>query len=316
MTEDAGTNPASPKGSALKAWLQLVRLPNLLTVPGDPIAGFLLAKAATGKVHGALLTAAGIATGVSLLLYMCGLVDNDLADLAEDCSERPHRPLPSGRIGVRAARVVCGMLGAAGLCLAAINGWTSFTVAAVLLAAIVLYNHAAKKILIVGPLLMGSCRALSLLVGAVAAGWRGELSLLVLVPAAMLWLYVAAVTAIAAGETRAEPLGLRRWLPAIVLAAGFGAMGYAMFAAGFNGWSRAPMAGGTMAVWAALVGWRLSGQPQPAVVQASIGKLIRGLLMMQFIFAAVAGAPIVVAGAAFVGPWFLNAQLARRFYAS
>jgi len=315
MTENAGNNPASSghkNRPALMAWLQLIRLPNLLTVPGDPIAGFLLATAAglSGRACCSPWGPAGVAAGVSVLLYMCGLVANDLADLAEDRSERPRRPLPSGRIGVRAARIVCAMLGAAGLCLAMINGWASFTVAAVLLAAIVLYNHAVKRIRVAGPLAMGSCRAFSLLVGAAAAGWRGELLVLVLVPAVVLWLYVAAVTAIAVGETQATPMGLRRWLPAIVLAAGFGIMGFAEAE-----WC-VLLLGGIMAFWAGSIGWRLSSCPQPAVVQASIGQLLRGLLLVQFVFATVAGAPIVAAGVAFVVLWFLNAQLARRFYAS
>ena len=314
MTEPVGntsTYLSDAHRSAVRAWLELVRVPNLLTVPGDPIAGFLLAAAAglSGRAC-CPWGPAGVAAGVSVLLYMCGLVDNDLADLAEDRSERPRRPLPSGRIGDRAARIVCAMLGAAGLCLATINGWASFTVAVVLLAAIVLYNHAVKKIRIAGPLVMGSCRALSLLLGAAAAGWRGELLLLVLVPAVVLWLYVAAVTAIAARETQATPMGLRRWLPAIVLAAGFGVMGFA------EAERCVLLLGGIMALWAGLIGWRLSSCPQPVVVQASIGQLLCGLLLMQFVFATVAGAPIVVAGVAFVVLWFLNAQLARRFYAS
>ena len=29
----------------MEAWLRLLRLPNLLTVPGDPVAGYLLAMA-------------------------------------------------------------------------------------------------------------------------------------------------------------------------------------------------------------------------------------------------------------------------------
>jgi len=324
--QGAGNGPA--RRSTWAAWLQLVRLPNLLTVPGDPIAGFLLATAAgfpgsdsrfaffEGIPGGALWARAGVAAVVALLLYMCGLVDNDLADLDEDRVERPHRPLPSGRISFSAARMAAGLLGAAGVCFATISGRAGLAAAGSLLAAVLLYNHAVKRIRIAGPLLMGSCRALSLLVGAAAAGWRGECSMPVLVPAVLLGLYVASVTAIAAGETRAAELGFRRWLPALVLVTGFAAVGHVAFTAGLGGWSCAPLAGGVMAIWAGLLGHRLSGRPPPAVVQASVGRLIRGLLVLQFIFTAVAGMRPAGVGAAFLALWLLQFRIAKRFYST
>jgi 4-hydroxybenzoate polyprenyltransferase len=324
--EDSGENPT--ERPAWKAWLQLVRLPNLLTVPGDPIAGYLLAKAAgfpgedtrftllAGLSIDSPWAAAGMAAAIALFVYMAGLVDNDVADLTEDRSERPGRPLPSGQISLRAARIAFGLLAFAGLILAVASGLSSLVVAACLLTAVLVYNHAAKRIPVVGPLLMGSCRALSLLLGAAAAGWRAELSLPVLVPAVVLGLYVASVTAIAAGETRSERLGLRRWMPALVLAAGFGAMAYIADFADLAGGVRPALAGIIFALWAALLGAGLSGRPEPAVVQASIGRLIRGLLFVQLIFVAVAGAPTTAAGLTFMALWFLQIRLAGWFYST
>ena len=47
MTDDPETShlppPGAPKRSTLGACLQLLRPPNLLTVPGDPLAGVMLA---------------------------------------------------------------------------------------------------------------------------------------------------------------------------------------------------------------------------------------------------------------------------------
>ena len=303
-------------GSKLMAWLQIVRLPNLLTVPGDPLAGFLLAVAAAGAFSAAPWTKVCVAIVISLLLYMCGLIDNDLSDLAEDRRERPGRPLPSGRIKVRAARAACVMSGGAGLCLSTVNGLPSVAVATALLTAIFVYNHAAKRSRIVGPFVMGSCRAMSLMIGAAAAGWSGALSTVVLAAAALLGLYVAAVTLIAAGETRAAALGPRRWLPATVLAAGFGALSYVACAAGLGRWADALLPGGLMSVWAGLVGGGLAGSPPPEVVQACVGRWLRGLLLMQFVFVAVAGVHVLGAGMAFVALWLVNASLAKRFYAT
>ena len=51
---DAPTQPVEgappPKRSKLGAWLQLLRAPNLLTVPGDPLAGFCLVWAGSPDV--------------------------------------------------------------------------------------------------------------------------------------------------------------------------------------------------------------------------------------------------------------------------
>ena len=75
----------------LRAWLQLLRAPNLLTVAGDPIVGFMLAGAfAEHTVVPLRLIWAGLA---SVLFYCAGLVHNDLCDLAEDRRDRPDRPL-------------------------------------------------------------------------------------------------------------------------------------------------------------------------------------------------------------------------------
>src|SRR5260221_228220 len=79
-----------PSPSPLRTWLQLFRAPNLLTVPGDPIAGYLLA------CFGAVEEGLWPAIGASVCFYAGGLLLNDLADLAEDRRERPSRPLPSG----------------------------------------------------------------------------------------------------------------------------------------------------------------------------------------------------------------------------
>lgn len=329
--DSAANHPAGARhagASGWPAWLQIVRVPNLFTVPGDPFAGFLLAVA--GGLHGGLesfvrpglLLAANDWAGVclaacaSLLLYMCGLIDNDLSDLEEDGRERPGRPLPAGRIKVRSAQIACLLSGAAGLGFALLNGLACFTVAAALLAAILAYNHCAKKFSVAGPLVMGSCRALSLLLGASAAGWRGDLAGIVLAPACLVWLYVAAVTSVAAGETRVTEVGVRRWLPAAVLAAGFGAVSYVAYKAGLGGWRDALLPGGMMAVWAGLIGAGLSGRPAPAAVQAGVGRLLHGLLFIQFIFTAVTGMYVVGAGIVFMLLWFFQFSLARRFYST
>ncbi|MZG15114.1 prenyltransferase, partial [Streptomyces sp. SID5914] len=80
----------------LGAWAELLRLPALFTVPGDALAGAAAAGARPGP-------RTLLAIGSSLCLYEAGMALNDWADRAEDAAERPHRPLPSGRIRPAAA---------------------------------------------------------------------------------------------------------------------------------------------------------------------------------------------------------------------
>ncbi|NEB17053.1 UbiA family prenyltransferase, partial [Streptomyces coelicoflavus] len=58
-----------------------------------------------------------LAIGSSLCLYEAGMALNDWADREEDAVERPHRPLPSGRVRPAAALTAAGALTGAGLAL-------------------------------------------------------------------------------------------------------------------------------------------------------------------------------------------------------
>ncbi len=81
-----------------RAWLELLRPPNLFTVPGDVVAGWFLAGGSGAKAG----TVAALAAS-SLCIYSAGLVINDLADVETDRRERPGRPIASGRVSPRAA---------------------------------------------------------------------------------------------------------------------------------------------------------------------------------------------------------------------
>lgn len=188
--------------------MDLVRVPNLFTVPGDPLAGALLAMAD----HGWNEPLPWAATGASLCLYAAGLIDNDLADLDEDRRDRPGRPLPSGAVSTPHASAARLVLLIAGLGLAAACNVQSFLVACAIAAAVLAYNRVLKRIPVLGPLAMGACRGLSVLLGAVAvaplaaeASWTGS-------GVAALAIYIAAVTQMARDETgipgRARTIGV------------------------------------------------------------------------------------------------------------
>ena len=194
-------------------WLQLLRAPNLLTVPGDVLAGCLLAAGTKFTPDMDL----GRAVLASVFFYASGLVLNDLADLEIDRKERPARPLPSGRVGLPAARAVAMLLMAAALGFCAWIGGRTMIVGAVLCAAILSYNLLAKHRALSGPLNMGLCRALNLVLGATLVGTANSL---LLVASILLTAYVTTVTYIANREMRNNRYAWYRWLPAAIILVG------------------------------------------------------------------------------------------------
>ena len=231
----------------MKAWLQLFRVPNLLTVPGDPLAGFLIASS------GQLDTRVVFAMLASLCLYAAGLAINDLADFTEDKQDRPKRPLPSGAISRPAAWIITGNLVIFGLGFSFAAGPNAALMGIGVILGVTLYNFLTKRIAIIGALNMGVCRGLSLLLGAAAAiapdqrfldtgtglldfnpllsavftttafvSGQRSFNFTVAVGAALLiTLYIAAVTNLARHETRPEYPKIARVLPLGALLIGF-----------------------------------------------------------------------------------------------
>jgi 4-hydroxybenzoate polyprenyltransferase len=180
-----------------RAWLALLRAPNLLTVPGDPLAGALLAMADRGWNEPLPWAAAAS----SVFLYAAGLIDNDLADLDEDRRERPTRPLPSGAMST--LRASAGRIGLFtwGLVLAALCGPHALLVACGLVILVLAYNHGLKRVPVLGPLAMGACRGLSVLLGAAAVAPLAPEASMTWSGVAAVAIYIAALTQMARGET-------------------------------------------------------------------------------------------------------------------
>ncbi|MFE9925227.1 SCO3242 family prenyltransferase [Streptomyces sp. NPDC005774] len=183
----AGSRPSGRR----RAWAELLRLPALFTVPGDVLAG---AAAAGGRPGARTL----LAVGSSVCLYEAGMALNDWADRAEDAAERPHRPLPSGRIRPAAALAAACALTGAGLALAARAGRPALTVAAPLAATVWAYDLALKHTP-AGPVAMAAARGLDLLLGAAATTGRTRAAL---PSAALLGTHTLAVTTVSRQETR------------------------------------------------------------------------------------------------------------------
>ncbi len=196
----------------LTTWCRLLRLPNLFTVPGDPLAGFMLATGGVlhWRVAGAMAT--------SLLLYCAGLLLNDYFDRAVDAKERPDRPIPSGAVSPLAVALAGALLLLGGVLLARWTGSAYADLAAVTLAgAILAYDGGLKRVRFVGPVLMGFCRAASVVLGAAFASRATEPP--VLAAAGLVWAYITAVSFLAAREATSHKPGAAAYVPGLLLLA-------------------------------------------------------------------------------------------------
>jgi 4-hydroxybenzoate polyprenyltransferase len=304
----------------LTPWFRLVRLPNLLTVPGDPVAGFLLAAACAAQRPQSLPLVA--AAGASLCLYAFGLILNDLVDIETDQRERPERPLPAGEITVPQARMAAIAMALSGLNLALAAGRPALYVAASLAGAIVLYNARLKRLSVAGVCVLGLCRGLSLVLGAVAA--RPELlaradaaGAPVFVAAAGLTVYVVGFSAVARREMEPEkPQGMTRWLPFAALLLFLPAL-LGLLSAQKRLDAYTPTVYVFLMVMTLMRAWLLGGlmyRHQP--VPVTVGGHIRNLLMVQACLCVAAGPQGLLPGVFFVLLSFVFARLAARFYSS
>ena len=146
------------------SWLQLLRLPNIFTAVADVMMGFLVTHGALQPVpHFTLLVAA------SCLLYLSGMVLNDVHDAELDARERPQRPIPSGVVPLATAAKfgwalwVSGVLAAWFVSFAA-GDWRPGFIGTLLGACVVFYDFALKQAPI-APIVMGACRMLNVLLG-------------------------------------------------------------------------------------------------------------------------------------------------------
>lgn len=273
MTDDSQPGrEADPPKRSWQAWLRLIRVPNLFSVPGDPLAGLAL----VGLLDGALAPWShfAVAAGVALCLYSYGLILNDICDLRTDRVERPERPLPARQISIRKAALAGGAFLVAGLGLALFGGGAALLCTAVLLAAVVTaYDAIFKRHVLLGNLAMGACRGLSFLLAVEPARWLSGIGLIALLAAA----YFAAVTGVARHENESIRHGWLAWVPVVALAAigGAGAL---------LPWPRQdvafPLIAGALlftSLYAAgYVGWRLTRtRVSPNLTRQAIGLFIR-----------------------------------------
>ena len=215
--------PPDPPVSTFRDYLQLMRLPAVFTAMADVAMGFLFIQSAGTQWRPTPSDLATLATLIiaSSLLYVAGMVLNDVFDVEVDRRQRPERPIPSGRVSLDAARRLGWRLLTLGVAFG--TGAMFFTgslragvVAAILATAILLYDAWLKRTPL-GPVAMGACRMLNVLLGMSASD--GQFHAEHWLVAGAIGVYVAGVTLFARNESQRSS----RWpLTAATLVAALG----------------------------------------------------------------------------------------------
>lgn len=182
--------------------LQLMRPANIVTsiadiLAGIAIAGFLVPEIWTQEISINILLLVVSTSG----LYAGGIVFNDVFDIEKDKIDRPERVIPSGRVTLHEAKLLGFTLFLIGVLAAFLVSNMSGVLAIAIAVCALLYDKFSKHHKVLGPLNMGLCRGLNLILGMTI---YSELSpnywLIGLLPI----IFIAAITLTAQKETKGK----------------------------------------------------------------------------------------------------------------
>jgi 4-hydroxybenzoate polyprenyltransferase len=186
----------------LIGFLRLMRLANIVTAVSDILAGVAIACFSSGIQWTELSFLPVFLLVLSTIgLYGGGVVFNDVFDAELDKVERPERPIPSGLISKTSAAFFAAILLILAIIAAAfvheqLFSFSFFIATAIAVAALV-YDKWGKHHSFLGPLNMGLCRGLNLLLGmSIFTSTLSTYWSISLVPI----IYIAAITMISRGE--------------------------------------------------------------------------------------------------------------------
>lgn len=278
------------KQSRLLAYAQLLRLPNVFT----SFADIALAGCAVGLYSDNALTLF-LLFAASGSLYLGGMVWNDVFDRAEDARDRAFRPIPSGRVNLGTAIVLGCLLLILGIGFAA---WATvqcegferivnpLSVAIVLTLAILLYDGILKHTPL-GPVGMGFCRFLNVLMGLAAVSLMSLPEGLPWHLASVIGVYIVGVTWFARTEERVSqkwPLILAATVIALSLIVGLFLPLY------FSPDTTPIYFPYLLTLFGIVIGVsvvRAIRSPQPKNVQTAIKRCILGLVVLDAVLATV-----------------------------
>lgn len=290
-----------------KSWLQLVRIPNIFTVPGDILAGHAAVTVFTDFSLFKFL----MLCLASALLYCGGLVLNDCFDYEEDLRERPKRPLPSGAISMQEAYAGWLIMTAASLLICRMLSPASFKIALTIVILVILYNGPARKLPKLAFIIMGLCRGFNILLGASTAWGTDSLALNISPIFITETLYILAVTFIAYNETRKLPKQIWCRMPLYISVIG---SVYCIMIHGFNVIGLCVCLlylGVTMAICNSL------NKSLPVkMIPPKIGQLIRNLMLLQAAFTVMADPEYLWFAVIILAAVPVASRVSRKFYSS
>ncbi|MEO3408447.1 UbiA-like protein EboC [Mucilaginibacter sp. CAU 1740] len=141
-----------------------MRPANIVTSVADILAGIAIVSVPVSSIR-AFWPAILLLCLSTACLYGGGIVFNDVFDVELDKIERPERAIPSGKVSLREATVLGSILLCTGILSALFVSIVSGLIAAAIALCALLYDRFGKHHPFFGPLNMGMCRGLNLLLG-------------------------------------------------------------------------------------------------------------------------------------------------------
>lgn len=181
----------------LHPYLVLIRPANVITAVSDVLAGCAIAGCFINLHETPLFNLILLLLSTSCL-YSGGIVFNDIFDLNIDRIERPERPLPRGQVSLKNAKILAITLLLTGILVSFLIHAESGLIALLISLTALLYNRYTKDFLVIGPLNMGICRGLNLMLGMSVLSLRTHTHLIwiCLIPV----VFIAAITLTSKGE--------------------------------------------------------------------------------------------------------------------
>ena len=275
--------------------LRLGRVSNLPTVWTNVLAGAVLSGASLPTWHVAALMLA------LSLFYVAGMYLNDAFDATYDRQHRPARPIPSGAVAASTVFSIGTALIGAGLVLLFVldlapggTGLYGFAGGLALVAAILVYDiwHKSNPI---GPVLMGLCRVLVYVTA--AASLAGTLPRDLLWAAVMALCYLIGLTYAAKQENLKQPG--RLW-PLLFLAAPF------VYALPIAAWLGIGLLLFVVLLAAVIYALSFMVRPGRSNIPRVVSVLIAGICLLDAVFIAGTGQPVLAAVAALGFPLTLS----------
>jgi UbiA prenyltransferase family len=306
MSKNAFKERNTPVKNRLRVYLQLMRFPAVFTALADIFLGFLLTQEGLSPARD-LVALLGASSG----LYLAGMVFNDLFDRELDARERPGRPIPSGRISPRAAVLLASGLILLGPVCTAFVSIEAVAISLLLVALILAYDGYLKQ-MPAGPVAMGGCRFLNVMLGASAAAGGTWANSQLFVASAM-GVYVSGVTWFARQEAQRSARGPLAAAAATCHAgiAGLAAIVVTMSdSTAINRWP-ALVALGVVTIWIEIRIVSAIREPTPRNVQSGVKRMLLAIVLLDAtMIYAKTGDPILalavgalVVPAAILGRW-------------